>query len=362
MSSESDRGARPLTYRDAGVDLDQYAEAMQRIQRLVRSTHTSRVLPLGSLFAGAFKLFEERPLLARRYTRPVLLAATDGVGTKLKVAVMTGRHDTVGIDLVAMSVNDCLALGGEPLFFLDYVAMDRDDPERLEQIVRGVAAGCRLAGCALLGGETAILPDVYGPGEYDLAGFCVAVAEERKIVSGETIRPGDLLIGLASSGLHSNGYSLVRRIVFDRAGLKPDSVVSDLARTVADVLLEPTRIYTSPITDVLAHYRVKRVVRGMAHITGGGIAENLKRVLPPTVDALVRVGTWPVPTVFQWLARLGPVEDAEMYRVFNMGLGMILVVSPFYADSIANRIRSHGVDCWIVGEVAQGSGTVRLVS
>ncbi len=356
----SEPTGKPLRYRDAGVDLDQYQEALARIDRLVRTTFTPRVIPVKQAFAGLFRLEDASPLFARRYTRPVLVASTDGVGTKLQVAAAAGRHDTVGIDLVAMCVNDCLAMGAEPLFFLDYIALGKDDPPLVEQLVHGIARGCQDADCALLGGETAIMPGHYPDGLYDMAGFCVGVAEEYKIVTGEAIRPGDVVLGMASSGLHSNGYSLVRRIVFEQAQLKPDSYVSELGRTVAEELLEPTRIYVRPVLSVLAHYRVKRVIRGIAHVTGGGIPENLSRILPEDVDAIIRYGSWPVPPVFGWLQRLGPVERDEMFRVFNMGLGMLMVVRPYYADSIRGQLQEQGIPAWIVGRIDRGKGKVRI--
>ncbi len=357
----NDPADKPISYRDAGVDLDRYDEAIERIGRLVRTTHTARVLPVVNSFAGLFRLEERAPLFARQYRRPVLVASTDGVGTKLQVAVAAGRHDTVGIDLVAMCVNDCLAMGGEPLFFLDYIALGKDDPPLVEELVRGIAAGCQEANCALLGGETAIMPGHYPQGLYDMAGFCVAVVEEYKIVTGEAIRPGDVILGMASSGLHANGYSLVRHVVFDRAGLKPDDFVADLGTTVAEELLRPTRIYVRPVLNVLAHYRVKRVIRGIAHITGGGIPGNLKRILPHNVDAVLRWGSWPVPAVFAWLERLGPIEWDEMLRVFNLGLGMVMVVRPYYADSILERLRTSNCPAWAIGHVEAGSGRVRVI-
>lgn len=344
-----------LTYKDAGVDLDLYEAAMNRLPRLLARTYCPRVVPLRDGFAGLFALDFQSPLFQRRYEDPILVACTDGVGTKLKIAVRAGRHQTIGIDLVAMCVNDALCVGAEPLFFLDYVAMSRDDPLLLEQIVSGISEGCRTADCALLGGETAIMPDLYQPGDYDLAGFCVGVVERRRIIDGQDIEPGDILIGIASSGVHSNGYSLVRKLVFEVAGLDVHAHVAELGATVADVLLEPTRIYVRAIKSVLAHYRVKSVVRGLAHITGGGIRDNLERILPEGCQAVVRLGSWTVPPVFDWLARLGSIEQEEMYRVFNMGLGMILVVRPHFAQSISHQLERAGYANWQVGAIVAGS-------
>lgn len=351
-----------LSYKDAGVDLEQYAQAMARLPRWLARTHSPRVLPLEGGFAGLFQLDFANPLFARRYQDPVLVASTDGVGTKLKVAVAAGIHNTVGIDLVAMCLNDTICLGAEPLLFLDYVAMPKDDPALLEQIVSGISDGCLEGDCALLGGETAILPDVYAPGEYDLAGFCVGVVERERIIDGKAIVPGDLLLGLASSGLHSNGYSLVRKIVFEAAGLEVHTPVDTLGTTVGDALLVPTRIYAQPLRRVLAHYKVKAVVHGIAHITGGGICDNLVRILPEGVEAVIERTAWPVPRVFHWLKELGSVDEEEMYRVFNMGIGMVLVVSPYYADSIQQQFRRLGLDCWQIGHVREGQKGVRWAS
>jgi phosphoribosylformylglycinamidine cyclo-ligase len=345
----------PMDYRAAGIDLETYEETISRLPQLLRRTYTPRVIEWTNGFAGLFHLDNQIGLLSRTYRDPVLVASTDGVGTKLKLAFATGRHATVGIDLVAMSVNDCLCAGAEPLFFLDYVAMNRDDPDLTSQIVGGISDGCIEAECALLGGETAILPDFYRPGEYDLAGFCVGVVERRYILDGHEIEVGDAVVGVASSGLHSNGYSLARKIVFERAGLAPDSFVDELGRTVADELLEPTRIYVRALKTAYRNYRVKRIVHGIAHITGGGLIDNPPRVLPEGCAIRLKRGSWTIPKVFPWLQRLGAVEDAEMYRVFNMGIGLVLIVAPYFADSIV-RLVSHKTrtPAWIIGEVVAG--------
>jgi len=342
------------TYKDAGVDLDLYDEAMQRLPRLLGRTYTPRVIRLDQGFAGLFELDFASPLFARKYRDPVLVSCTDGVGTKLKVACMMGVHHTVGIDLVAMSVNDALCCGAEPLFFLDYVAMPKDDPPLLEQLVRGITDGCLDCDCALLGGETAILPDLYAPGDYDLAGFCVGVVERREVIDGKTIAPGDSVLGLASTGLHSNGYSLARRVAFEIAGLKVGDHVEELGCTAGEALLKPTRIYVRPVRRVLGHYTVKSVVHGIAHITGGGLVENLERIVPDERQVVIQRGSWPVPPVFSWLQRLGEIDEAEMDRVFNMGIGMVLVVSPFYAESIRHQLAQCGVESWPIGCVQEG--------
>ncbi len=342
------------TYKDAGVDLEVYRRAMARLPGQLARTFTPRVIPLEGGFAGLFQLDFSNQLFARHYKEPVLVSCTDGVGTKLKVAVAAGLHRTVGIDLVAMSVNDALCCGAEPLFFLDYVAMPKDDPALLEQIIGGIAAGCIEADCALLGGETAILPDMYAAGDYDLAGFCVGVVEKDRVIDGRAIEADDLVIGVASTGLHSNGFSLARKIAFEMCGFQVTDPVEELGQTVGEALLRPTQIYVRPLRQVLAYYRIKNVVHGIAHITGGGLHENLGRILPEGVQVVIQRGAWPVPPVFSWLQRLGEVDQDEMDQVFNMGLGLVLVVAPFYAESIRNQLARSGLDTWIIGRAQQG--------
>ena len=342
------------TYKDAGVDLELYDEALAKLPRLLGRTFSPRVIPLKDGFAGLFQLDFPNRLFARKYEDPVLVSCTDGVGTKLKVATAMGVHRTVGIDLVAMSVNDALCCGAEPLFFLDYVAMPKDDPPLLEQLVEGIAAGCVQADCALLGGETAILPSLYAAGDYDLAGFCVGVVPRKQIIDGSDIAAGDVVVGIASSGLHSNGYSLARKIAFEIAGLKVGDYVEALGRTVGEALLEPTRIYVRPVRQVLANYRVKHVVHGIAHITGGGLGDNLERLLPEGIRVVLDRGSWPAPPIFSWLQRLGEVEQAEMERVFNMGIGMALIVSTHFAESIRSQLKRCGLESWLIGRVVQG--------
>ncbi len=339
------------SYKDAGVDLDTYEESMGRVARLVSRTYTPRVKRLDGGFAGLFQLDFTSSLFARNYRDPTLVACTDGVGTKLKVAIAAGKHDTVGIDLVAMSINDCICCGAEPLFFLDYVAMSHDDPDLLEQIVTGITDGCQQADTALIGGETAIMPDIYTHGEYDLAGFCVGVTEAARTIDGSAITPGDVVLGLASSGLHSNGYSLVRKVVFEIAGHGIHDFVPALGRTVGEELLEPTRIYARPVRQILNHYKVKSVVHGIAHITGGGLHENLERIVPANCRVLIDRDSWPRPAVFDWLQQLAEIELAEMQRVFNMGIGLALVVSSYYAESIVSQLADNGIPAWPIGKV-----------
>ena len=347
-----------VTYKDAGVDLDVYDEAMTRLPRLMHRTFSPRVLKLDGGFAGLFQLDFASRLFERKYEDPILVSCTDGVGTKLKVATLIDKHDTVGIDLVAMSVNDALCCGAEPLFFLDYVAMSHDDPERLEALVRGVSDGCVEADCALLGGETAIMPDIYARGEYDLAGFCVGVVERKHLIDGKSIAAGDVVLGIASSGLHSNGYSLIRKVVFDLAGLGVHDQVKELGQTVGEALLTPTRIYTRPIRKILQYYKVKNVVHGIAHITGGGLRDNLERILPEGTQAVLEKGSWPVPPVFTWLQGLGGIEEEEMERVFNMGIGLALVVSPYYESTVTSMLSDAGLAHWKLGEIKSGERAV----
>jgi phosphoribosylformylglycinamidine cyclo-ligase len=354
---------RPVTYRDAGLDLDVYDQTITGIMPLLKRTHSPRVLEGQGGFASLFSLDYNTRLFARNYRRPVLVACTDGVGSKLKIAILAQKFDTVGIDLVAMSVNDALCTGGEPLMFLDYLAMPKDDPTLTKELVKGISNGCELADCALVGGETAILPDFYAPGDFDMAGFCVGVVERDHIINGRAIRPGDVVLGLESSGGHSNGYSLVRKVVFDVAGLKVSDFVPELHQTVGEELLTPTRIYVRPVKNILQHYPTKRrVVRGLAHITGEGLEGNIPRVLPAGCRVFIRKGSWPVPPVFQWMQRIGPVEEAEMYRVFNMGIGFVMIVSRYYAESIQRQLEEDRVRNWVIGEVRAGEPGVEFES
>jgi len=347
------------TYKDAGVDLEVYRESMSRLPRLAHRTYSPRVMKLDGGFAGLFQLDFPSTLFARNYKDPVMVACTDGVGTKLKIAARAGVHHTVGIDLVAMSVNDAICCGAEPLFFLDYVAMGTDDPDMLEKIVEGISEGCLQSDCALLGGETAIMPDIYTPGDYDLAGFCVGVVDRQHMIDGKAIADGDVLIGIGSSGLHSNGFSLVRKVVFEMASIGIDEHLDEFAASASEVLLTPTRIYTSLVRRILNHYKVKNVVHGIAHITGGGLHENLERIMPAGVKAEIRRDSWEVPPIFPWLQKLGDIDSDEMDMVFNMGLGLVLVVSPFYAKKIMQMATDAGYESWEIGNVTSGERTVR---
>jgi phosphoribosylformylglycinamidine cyclo-ligase len=339
-----------LSYRDTGVDIDAGDEAVRRIAPLAKSTYRPEVLGGIGAFAGFVRL-------PAGYREPVLVSSTDGVGSKLKVAFMADRHDTVGIDLVAMGVNDLLVHGAEPLYFLDYIGIGRLAPERVEALVRGVAEGCRRAGCALVGGETAELPDLYAPGEYDLAGFAVGVVERAAILDGGAVKPGDVVLGVASSGLHSNGYSLARRVVFQVLGLRVDSLLPGTGRTVADELLEPTRIYAAAARAALG----AGGVTAMAHITGGGLTGNIPRVLPEGCRAVLRRRAWRVPPVFETLREAGRVADPEMLRTFNLGVGYVVVARPEAADGVQRAVEAAGETCWPIGEIVAGATAVEVV-
>lgn len=333
----------PLTYRAAGVDIQAGDLAVRRIAPLAASTRRPEVL--GGI--GAFAAFCRVPA---GYRDPVLVSSTDGVGTKLRIAIMADRHDTVGIDLVAMGVNDLLVHGAEPLFFLDYLAVNRVEPDRIEAIVAGVAAGCRQANCALVGGETAEMGSFYAAGEYDLAGFAVGVVEHDALVTGQQVAVGDRVLGLASSGLHSNGYTLAREAIFGRMGLKLDDPIPGAGRTVVEELLEPTRIYVKPVLDLLRDVTVK----AMAHVTGGGITDNVPRVLPPGRRVRIDPAAWTVPPVFRAIQQAAAVDDAEMRRTFNMGVGFVLIVSPGDVEHAVKRLESAGERCFQIGRVVAG--------
>ncbi|MEX2583519.1 MAG: phosphoribosylformylglycinamidine cyclo-ligase [Gemmatimonadota bacterium] len=338
-----------LSYRDAGVDIDAANRAMGGIAALLRSTRTSDTLSdLGS-FGGLYRV-------PKGLRSPVLVASTDGVGTKLKIAFMTGRHDTVGEDLVNHCVNDILVQGAAPLFFLDYVGVGKLEPGVIEALVTGVARGCRNNGCALLGGETAEMPDFYDPNEYDLAGTIVGIVDEDRIVDGSRVAEGDVVIGLGADGLHTNGYSLARRIVFGEMCLGPDDPFPEESGSVADVLLRVHRSYLASVRPLLADDRV----HALAHITGGGIVDNLPRVMPDGLSARIRLDSWEVPSLFRVLQREGGVDEREMFRAFNMGIGMVLVTAPGEADGVLESLTSAGERAWVAGEIVAGDGKTVL--
>ncbi len=341
-----------MDYRQSGVDIDAGNEAVRRIKALARSTTTPGVLSEIGSFGGLFRLD------ADRYREPVLVSSADGVGTKLKVAFMTGRHDTIGADLVNHCVNDILVQGAEPLFFLDYLATGRLLPAVAEQVVAGVARGCRENGCALLGGETAEMPGFYADGEYDIAGFIVGAVDRACIVDGLRTVPGDALVALPSAGLHTNGYSLARRVLFDVCGYAPETVVPELGATVGDALLAPHRSYLAAVRPLLA----ANLVKGMAHITGGGITENLPRTLPEGCGTAIDLNTWTVPPLFRLIAERGAIDRDEMLRAFNMGVGLIVVCAASDADRVLSSLREHGEPAaFRIGSVTSGDRKVEFL-
>ena len=339
MTSSIASSSKGLSYRDAGVDIDAGDDLVDRIKPLAKKTMREGVL---AGIGGFGALFE----VPKRYKEPVLVSGTDGVGTKLRLAFEWNRHETIGQDLVAMSVNDILVQGAEPLFFLDYFACGKLTVDTAATVVAGIAHGCELSGCALIGGETAEMPGMYPPGEYDLAGFAVGAVEKSKIITGASIVPGDVVLAIASSGAHSNGYSLVRKII-ERAGAKPSDDLG--GRPLGDVVMAPTEIYVKPLLKLIAEIDVK----GMAHITGGGLVDNVPRALPQNVQAVLHRDSWQMPELFRWLQMKGGVADAEMVRVFNCGIGMVVIVSPEQAEQAIASLNAQGLKAWTVGDVVE---------
>lgn len=340
-----------LTYADAGVDINAGNEAVDKIKTHVKKTFRPEVLTdlggFGGLFALNVKDMEE----------PVLVSGTDGVGTKLKVAMMMNHHNTIGIDAVAMCVNDILVQGAEPLFFLDYLAVGKLKPDMVADIVKGIANGCLQSGASLIGGETAEMPGFYDEDEYDVAGFVVGVVDKKKIIDGKTIHAGDKVIGIPSSGLHSNGYSLARKVLLELADYKLDEYIEELGRTVGDEMLEPTRIYVKALLPLINKFKIK----GMAHITGGGLTENIPRVLPEGVKVQLNWNSWPVLPVFRHMQKLGKITNAEMRRTFNMGVGMVVIVGAEEADEIIQDLAQRGEKAYLIGQVTEGSQSVEYL-
>ena len=339
MTSSTNSTSKGLSYRDAGVDIDAGDDLVDRIKPLAKKTMREGVL---AGIGGFGALFE----VPKRYKEPVLVSGTDGVGTKLRLAFEWNRHETIGQDLVAMSVNDILVQGAEPLFFLDYFACGKLTVDTAATVVGGIAKGCELSGCALIGGETAEMPGMYPPGEYDLAGFAVGAVEKSQIITGATIVPGDAILAIGSSGAHSNGYSLVRKII-ERAGAKPSDDLG--GRPLGDVVMAPTEIYVKPLLKLISEINVK----GMAHITGGGLVDNVPRVLPENTQAVLHRDSWQMPELFRWLQMKGGVADAEMVRVFNCGIGMVVIVAPDQVDTALKSLAAQGLKAWTVGEVVE---------
>ncbi len=344
MENNSDK----LSYAAAGVDIDAANEAKKRIGRLAARTFTPGVLTGIGTFGALFR-FDHK-----RYRDPLLVSSCDGVGTKLKIAFMTGIHDTVGYDLVSHCVSDIMVQGARPLFFLDYIACGRMRPGVVEKVVEGLVRGCEECGCAVIGGETAEMPDFYPAGEYDLAGFIVGVVERSELIDGSRIQVGDVILGLPSAGLHTNGYSLARRLFFDRLGMMPGTSIPGLGKTVAEALLAPHRCYYPSIEPLLD----TQMIRGMAHITGGGITENLPRILPSGTAAHIRTDSWPVLPIFRFMQEKGDIGDSEMFRVFNMGIGLILVVAAQDAAQMRDRFGSAGEACYEIGSIISGNRAV----
>ncbi|MEZ6045475.1 MAG: phosphoribosylformylglycinamidine cyclo-ligase [Planctomycetaceae bacterium] len=343
------------SYKDAGVDLDLYQQAMNRLPGLMQRTRSNRVMELTGGFAGLFKLNGD----GHHYEDPVLVSGTDGVGTKIKVAIHAGRFNTIGIDLVAMCVNDCLCLGAEPLFFLDYLALGKDNPDLIAQLVEGVTEGCLQSQSALLGGETAIMPDLYSEGDFDMAGFSVGVVERTRILDGSQITAGDVVIGLASSGFHSNGYSLLRKVILEQCGFKVEDTISELGKTVGETLLEPTRIYSQPVQAVLKS-EAGAAIHGMAHITGGGLAENIERILPDNISITLDRSSWEPPAAYKWLNSLNRIAPDEQERVFNMGIGFCLILDPAQTENILKLLAEQNITSWQIGTVSSGQKQVQL--
>jgi len=350
-----------ISYEQSGVSINANEQMVRQIYSFVAGTFGPRVIETKNGFAGMFRLDYDERLFKRNYKSAVLVACTDGVGSKVQLAGKIEKFDTVGIDLVAMCVNDMLVQGAEPLFFLDYLAVHKLQPKIITEMVKGIAAGCRLADCALLGGEPAEMPDTYRKDDFDMAGFAVGVVERKRIVDGTNIRKGDVILGLASSGLHSNGFTLVRNICFKKAGLKMTDTLDELdGASLGDVLLEPTRIYVRPIVKLLLQYKVKRIVHGMAHITGGGLVGNIPRVLPKDCNAVIRKSSWPKHKIFAFLQKAGPIEEAEMFKVFNMGIGFVLIVAEDFANSIKKKLTKYGEKVYRIGRITTGTGKVIL--
>ena len=348
-----------ISYEQSGVNIDANDIMVDKIKDSVKSTFGPRVIDLHGGFAGLFRM-DNSSEFSKNYKNPVMVACTDGVGTKVLIARDMQKFDTIGQDLVAMSVNDMIVLGAKPLFFLDYLGIDILDPDKVASLVESIAKGCRMADCALIGGETAEMPAIYAKDDFDMAGFAVGVVEKDRIINGTKAKPGDVLLGLASSGVHSNGYSLVRNVCFSRAKLKPTDKIDALGgKMLGEVLLEPTRIYVRAILNMLEAFEgIELPVHAMAHITGGGLVGNIPRVLPKNCDALIEKNSWQKPAIFKYMQELGPVEEKEMYRVFNMGIGYVIAIDPAHADKAIKSLENSGEKVAVIGKLVEGSRKV----
>ncbi|MGI1690328.1 phosphoribosylformylglycinamidine cyclo-ligase [Thermoanaerobacter uzonensis] len=336
-----------MNYKDAGVNIDEGNKLVEMIKPLAEQTLNEYVLEGIGGFAGLVEI--------KNYKNPVLVSSTDGVGTKLKIAFMMDKHDTIGIDLVAMCVNDIIVTGAKPLFFLDYFATGKLKSETAVEVIRGIAEGCKIAGCALIGGETAELPGFYKEGEYDLAGFCVGIAEKEELINTKSIKEGDAIIGIASSGIHSNGYSLVRKVFFEENNFSVKDFIPELGTNLGDALLTPTKIYVKSI-EALKRLKIK----GMAHITGGGFIDNIPRILRKSIAAKINKGSWEIPTIFNLIQRLGDIEEREMYRTFNMGIGIVVIIDPSDVDKALEKLSGMGEKAYVIGEIVEKEGGVIL--
>ncbi|MGQ9607807.1 MAG: phosphoribosylformylglycinamidine cyclo-ligase [bacterium] len=350
-----------LSYEDAGVSIDTMEAGLKDAAEIIKSTYRAEVLSHQGQFGGLFALDKNK------YDEPILVSSTDGVGTKLKIAFMANKHNTVGEDLVAHCGNDIVVLGAEPLFFLDYLGTSKLDRRIMVQILDGLSRGCREIGCALIGGETAEMPSFYQPGEYDLVGTIVGVVDRKCIVDGSMIKHGDIIIGLGSSGLHTNGYSLARKILFELCGYSITDFIDELNISVCDEFLKPHRSYVKTILGLISKFNnilpdrtVNFKIKGLAHITGGGLIDNIPRILPKNCNALIEKGSWDILPVFKFLQKRGDIEESEMFRVFNMGIGMIIIVSPEDADSIMNELKSAGEKTYKIGVIIEGNRKVVL--
>ncbi|MFA5794753.1 MAG: phosphoribosylformylglycinamidine cyclo-ligase [Candidatus Brocadiia bacterium] len=349
---------KELTYKDAGVDTTTKDGVIDRILAMMRRTYDPRVIDLPWGFGGLFSLTSKDKLFAKNYKCPVLVSCTDGVGTKLKIAFMMNKHDTIGIDLVAMSINDLIVQGAEPLFFLDYIAIGKVNEKSLLDIVKGIVHGCEQSGCALLGGETAEMPGFYKAGEYEMAGFAVGIVDKNRIIRGDNVRPGDIVIGLASSGLHSNGYSLVRKVLIDKAKLKLGEYYPELKTTLGEELIKPTRIYARTIKGILTAYHSKRAIKSIANITGGGMIENIPRVIPPNINIEIDSSSWKPQPIFDFIRKHGNITSKEMFRVFNMGIGMVIIADSYYTGAMMRRLKKAGETPYLIGKAKKGSREV----
>ncbi len=356
MTKKTKKG---LSYKNAGVDIDIKGQFTTDIYSKMQTTFGPRVIENPDGFGGLFTLNSRQ----KKYRQPVLVSSTDGVGTKLKIAFMMNKHDTIGIDLVAMCANDIVVLGAEPLFLLDYLASSKIVPKVLHEVIDGITEGCRQAGCALIGGETPEMPGFYPAGEYDIAGFVVGVVEKDRIIHGKTIKPGDVVIGLSSNGIHSNGFSLVRKIFFDKEKMKITQKLAHygLHTTLGEELIRPTKIYVKPISNLLHKHKTKKIVKGMAHITGGGLLDNIPRILPDGCAVKLEINRWNIPKIFKIIQDVGDINDQEMLHVFNMGIGMVLIVSKSDVKTVLKDLRQAKEPGTVIGEVTKGDRVVHIV-